>query len=488
MDNIKTVKELFDKLSYVSHKGSLTRSVYDICIDSRNATQGALFVAIAGSVTDGHKYIDIAVKNGAKTIVCEYYPNLFIDDVTYLLVANSSKIAGLLAHKFFDNPSTKLTLVGVTGTNGKTTIAYLLYDLFIRLGYKTGLISTLDYRIGTESLGSTHTTPNPIKLNRLLSQMVDRNCDYVFMEVSSHAIHQDRIAGLNYKIAMYTNLTHDHLDYHGDYKSYRDVKKSWFDNLSKDAVAIINADDKQGDFMVQNTSAQVTHYGLNKMAPYKIKIISNEISGLHLKINEVEMISRLRGAFNAYNLAAVYACATELSQDEEEVIRLMSELESVKGRFEVIAISGSKKWGVVDYAHTPDALKNILTNVNLIKGEMAQLITVVGCGGDRDRKKRPIMAHISAQLSDEVILTSDNPRSEDPQSIIDEMIAGVLKEDKNKVNSVLDRETAIKLAVKMAKDGDVIVVAGKGHENYQEINGIKIPFDDVEVLKQAILF
>ncbi|MCL4129701.1 UNVERIFIED_CONTAM: hypothetical protein GTU68_014785, partial [Idotea baltica] len=482
-----SVKELLGRLSFISHKGSLLTPVYDICIDSRHAKQGSLFIAITGSITDGHRYIDTAIKNGASSIICEFYPDDLLDDVTYVQVADSSEMAGLLAHTFFDNPSQQLTLVGVTGTNGKTTIAYLLYDLFSRLGYTAGLISTIDYRIGSRSLGSTHTTPNPIQLNRLLSDMVDHHCEYVFMEVSSHAIDQKRIAGLEFNAAIYTNLTHDHLDYHGDFKTYRDVKKSWFDNLPKSSVAVLNADDKHADIMVQNSSARVVRYGLNHLAPYKIKIIDNGISGLHLLINNVEMISQLRGAFNASNLGAVYACAIELDQDQDDVIRVMSELKSVQGRFEIVSDQASEKWGVVDYAHTPDALKNILTNVNLIKRTNVRLITVVGCGGDRDRAKRPIMAKIAAQLSDEVILTSDNPRSEDPELIIDDMMTGVNEEDNHKVSKITDRSVAIKMAAKMAHNGDVIVIAGKGHEDYQEINGVKLPFDDVKILKQAIL-
>lgn len=467
-------------------KGELHGETGEPTIDSRKIKHDGLFVAVKGTQTDGHKFIDNVIQNGAKVVVCEDLPAALNSDVTYIRVADSAQASGTIAHNYYGKPTHQLRLIGVTGTNGKTTTVTLLHELMLVLGLKAGLISTVEYRIGTKVIPSTHTTPDPISLNALLAEMVGAGCDYVFMEVSSHAIDQKRISGLRFDGGVFTNITHDHLDYHGDFKHYLDTKKKFFDGLGARAFALVNADDPRGEVMVQNTVAKVSKYSLRKMADFKAKILSNQLEGLHLRLDDVEMMSRLVGDFNAYNILAVYSCVILLGFDRQEVITALSGLPPVEGRFELIRHSGSGKSAIVDYAHTPDALKKVLSTLQKLKEPGSKLIAVVGCGGDRDRTKRPRMANLAATMADIAILTSDNPRTEDPEDIINEMEKGIAKERSNQVFKITNRKEAIRAAVQFAGDSDIILVAGKGHEKYQEINGVKHPFDDKEIVRDAL--
>jgi UDP-N-acetylmuramoyl-L-alanyl-D-glutamate--2,6-diaminopimelate ligase len=471
------------KAGTIEIKGAIDKRVYGISMNSKTVKRGYLFVAVKGTVTDGHKYIDNAVKQGAVAVVCNKFPLNIEKNVTYVKVKDTSYALGNIASNFYDNPSEQLKLVGVTGTNGKTTVVTLLHKLFMALGYKTGLLSTVVNKINNRNVESTHTTPDAVSLNALLRQMVDAGCDYAFMEVSSHAIVQQRIAGLTFAGGVFTNLTHDHLDYHKTFKEYLKAKKSFFDNLPKHAFALTNADDKNGNVMIQNCKARKYSYALKKIADFKAKIIENSFEGLQLNINGHDIYSLLVGEFNAYNLLSVFATANLLGIPDYESLTQLSKLKGAEGRFDVIR-SPQGVIAVIDYAHTPDALKNVLQTINAVRPGNGQLITVVGAGGNRDKLKRPEMAEIASQLSNKLILTSDNPRFEKPEAILDDMIAGVDVVNRRKTLIIPDRKEAIKTACIMAKTGDVILVAGKGHEKYQEIEGVKHPFDDRKVVNE----
>ncbi len=478
---MKSLKDILVSVSYELISGSLENSVQEIHFDSRKAKANSIFFAIKGTSSDGHNYISQVIENGCEIIVCEEtFEN---DKITQIKVKDSSEALGLMASNFYDNPSQNLTLVGITGTNGKTTCSTLLHQLFMNLGYQVGLLSTVVNKIGNVDVKSTHTTPDPVELNRLLSEMLLAGCSYCFMEVSSHAIVQNRIAGLKFKGGVFTNITHDHLDYHGTFQEYIKAKKCFFDVLDKDAFALTNIDDKNGMVMLQNTKAAKYSYALKTPSDFKAKVIENQFSGLVLTINGTELWTRLIGDFNAYNLLAIYGVALLLEQDKLEVLTVISKLESVAGRFEYFQ-SKSGIIAIVDYAHTPDALENVLKTVSNIRTKNETVYTVVGCGGDRDKTKRPKMAAIACELSDKVIITSDNPRSEDPTVIIDEMLAGVEGQHFKKTLSIQDREQAIKTAVSMAEKNDIILIAGKGHETYQEIKGVKHDFDDLKIVKE----
>lgn len=483
---MKNLQNILYKVGLVAVHGSLELEISQVDFDSRDVKVNAVFVAIPGTKVDGHLFIDKAIELGASAVVCEVLPTVLIEGITYVEVKNAHRALALLAGNFYDNPSHELKLIGITGTNGKTTTVTLLHEVFNDLGYKVGLLSTVVNKIGTIEVPATHTTPNPVALNALLRDMVDQGCAYCFMEVSSHAIHQNRIAGLDFDIAGFTNISHDHLDYHETFKAYIYAKKMFFDHLKSTAIAIVNEDDPNGLVMVQNSSAIVRTFALKTVAHYKVKIIENAFSGLVLTINQHELWTNLIGGFNAYNLLLVYAVAVELGQDEMEVLQSISKLKSVEGRFEQF-ISPSGIVAIVDYAHTPDALKNVLSTIQAVRTRNEQVITVVGCGGDRDRSKRAVMGGIAAEMSDKTILTSDNPRSEDPEVIIDEMKMGIPAEKTAKVMAITKREEAIKVACTLAVKGDILLIAGKGHEKYQEIKGQRFPFDDfalvVEILK-----
>ena len=465
-------------------QGSTRVAVADVCIDSRKVKPGAAFVAVKGSVTDGHQFIDIAVQNGAIAVVCEKLPVTLHEGVTYIQVQNSAAAAGMMAHNFYGNPSEKLKLTGITGTNGKTTIATVLYKLFTSLGYHCGLLSTVQNQVGNKILDATHTTPDAVSLNKLLAQMADEGCEYVFMEVSSHAIHQHRVEGLQFTGGIFSNISHDHLDYHKDFNEYIRVKKMFFDELSKDAFALTNIDDKRGMVMVQNTAANVKTYSLRSASDFKGKILDNGMMGLHMLVDEQEVHFRLIGEFNAYNLLAVYGAAICLGQEKQEVLQHLSSLSGAEGRFDYIVSPKEKVIAIVDYAHTPDALLNVLAAIKKLKKGFEQVITVVGCGGNRDTTKRPVMAEVATSHSDKVVFTSDNPRNENPVEIIKDMEAGVPAGARRKCISIADRKEAIKTAISLANAEDIVLVAGKGHENYQEINGVKNHFDDKEVVKE----
>ncbi|MBT8316398.1 MAG: UDP-N-acetylmuramoyl-L-alanyl-D-glutamate--2,6-diaminopimelate ligase [Lutibacter sp.] len=482
---MRLIKDILYKVSINAIYGSTEKQVQSIEFDSREVKSNSLFVAQKGLVFDGHKFIDKAISLGASAIVCEDLPTKIVENVTYIQVEDSNSALAIIASNFYDNPSSKLKLVGVTGTNGKTTITTLLYQLFQKAGYKTGLLSTVKIMVDTFQYEATHTTPNSVLINKYLNEMVELGIDYCFMEVSSHGIHQKRTEGLQFSGGVFTNLTHDHLDYHKTFKEYRDVKKSFFDGLPKSAFALVNIDDKNGGVMLQNTIAKKYGYALKTMANFKAKILENQFSGLLLNINGNEVWTKLTGSFNAYNLVAVYGVANLLGLDSTETLTHISELESVSGRFQHF-ISSNGITAVIDYAHTPDALKNVLETINNIKTGNEQIITVVGCGGDRDKAKRPIMGRIASQLSTQVIFTSDNPRSENPQSIIEEIEAGVEPQNFKKTVSILDREQAIKTATKFAHNGDIILIAGKGHETYQEVNGKRSHFDDYEKITKLL--
>jgi UDP-N-acetylmuramoyl-L-alanyl-D-glutamate--2,6-diaminopimelate ligase len=477
------LQDILYKVHLKEVHGSTDLVVSDIQIDSRKVGKGSVFVAIKGEQSDGHKFFDKAIELGAVAIVCETLPKQFVDGVTYIQVNSSNEAVAYLAHNFYGEPSQKVKLVGVTGTNGKTTIATVLFKLFTQLGYKCGLISTVQNQIANEIIPSTHTTPDAISLNGLLKKMVDANCTHVFMEVSSHAIHQHRTTGLHFTGGLFSNITHDHLDYHKTFDEYIKVKKKFFDDLPSTAFAISNADDKRGAVMLQNTNAKKHYYSLKTVAEFKGKILDNALTGLQMMVNNKEVHFRLIGEFNAYNLLAVYGAAICLGEKNEDVLTALSMLSGAEGRFDYI-ISNKLIIGIVDYAHTPDALENVLTTIKKLRKGHEQIITVVGCGGDRDKTKRPIMAQSACDLSDKVILTSDNPRTEDAAQILKDMEDGLSSSARRKYISIVDRKEAIKTAVSLAGEEDIILVAGKGHEKYQDINGVKYPFDDKAVLSE----
>lgn len=482
---MNSLKDILYKVSINAVVGSTNVQVNAIQFNSRAIEKNDVFVAIKGSTTDGHQYIEKAITQGAAVVVCEELPETKEQGVTYLEVENSSVALAVMASNYYGNPSENLKLVGVTGTNGKTTIATLLYQLFKSAGYKVGLLSTVVIKVDDIDYKATHTTPDSLTINRYLKEMNDEGVEFCFMEVSSHGIHQKRTEGLHFEGGVFTNLTHDHLDYHDTFAEYRDVKKSFFDNLSKNAFALTNADDKNGAIMLQNTKAKQYKYALKSYADYKAQILENQFGGLLLKLNDSEVWTRLIGNFNAYNVLAIFATAELLGLEKQEILRLISELESVSGRFQYL-ISKQKITAIVDYAHTPDALKNVLETINSIRTKNEELITVVGCGGDRDATKRPKMGHIASVLSTKVIFTSDNPRSEQPETIIEDIEKGVEPQHFKKVLSITDRKQAIKTACQMAQSGDIILIAGKGHETYQEIKGERFDFDDYKTVETLL--
>lgn len=478
------LKELLKDVAYKSLRGKADVAVKSVNFDSRKVSAGDLFVAQRGVSTDGHVYIGKAVGLGAVAVVCEELPAVLTEDVTYVEVADSSLALGLIACNFYGNPSRSVKLVGVTGTNGKTTTATLLYELAHFFGKKAGLLSTVCNYIGEEKIDATHTTPDALAINAFMRRMVDAGCEYCFMEVSSHSIHQKRIAGLDFDGAIFSNITHDHLDYHKTFKNYIEAKKAFFDDLPAHAYALTNADDKNGLVMLQNTRATKYTYSCRSMADFTCKVIERHLDGTLLHLDGSEVWTKFTGDFNAYNILAVYAAARLLGFDKEDVLRGVSVLVPVSGRFETL-VSNEGVVAVVDYAHTPDAVENVLSSIKGVKAQENKIITVVGAGGDRDRTKRPEMADAACRYSDRVILTSDNPRSEDPVAIIEEMRAGVKEEYKNKVLAITDRKEAIRTAVMFAGKGDIVLVAGKGHETYQEVKGVKHHFDDKEVIREV---
>lgn len=482
---MKVLKDIIYKVAIEAVHGATDIAINKIEFDSRKIELNDVFVAINGTLSNGHDYIEKALALGATAIVCEELPKMLVNGVTYIQVLNTHAALAFMAANFYDNPSQKLKLIGVTGTNGKTTIASLLYQLFKKAGYKVGLLSTVKIMVDEVTYKATHTTPDSLTINHFLEQMTLAGCEFCFMEVSSHGIDQKRTEALLFKGGLFTNLSHDHLDYHPTFAAYRDVKKQFFDGLPKSAFALTNVDDKNGMVMLQNTQAQKVTYGLKSYADYTAQILENQFTGLLLKIDNNEVWTKLIGSFNAYNLLAIYGTAIELGLESQEALRLISELESVSGRFQYI-VSTEKITAIVDYAHTPDALENVLQTIGNIRTKNEQLITVVGCGGDRDKTKRPIMAHIATQLSDKVILTSDNPRTENPENILNEMEAGVEAQNFKKTLSILDRKQAIKTACQLANPNDIILIAGKGHETYQDINGVKHDFDDMQIVTDIL--
>ena len=482
---MKVLKEILYKVGLLEVSGNMGAEVKGIAFDSRNVGKGYLFIAVSGTRADGHEFIDRAIENGAIAIVCERMPLELRSDISYIKVTNTAEALGTIASNYYSNPSSKLKVIGVTGTNGKTTVVTLLFDLFTRLGYKCGLISTVENKIGEEIFPSTHTTPDSIQIQDLFSDMLKKGCTHCFMEVSSHASDQRRIFGIDFEGAVFTNISHDHLDYHQTFDNYLNAKKLFFDILPKKAFALVNADDKRGKIMLQNTKAKKKTFAVRNVADYKAKVLSNTFEGLELSIGRNDVWFKLIGDFNAYNIISVYGCSIELGELDEDVLTVLSELEPAPGRFEQIK-SGSGILAIVDYAHTPDALENVLATINTIRTGNEKVITVIGCGGDRDKTKRPQMANTACRLSDKVILTSDNPRSEDPQAIINDMQEGVSPVNYKKTLALVDREEAIKTACMMAEGKDIILVAGKGHEDYQEIKGVKHPFDDKLVLSKML--
>ena len=479
------LKDILYKVAIEAVKGSTEIAVNKIEFDSRKIQENDVFVAIRGTISNGHDFIETAINLGAVSVICDMLPEVIVTGVTYIQVKDTNSALAFMANNFYGNPSSKLKLVGITGTNGKTTIASLLYQLFKKAGFKVGLLSTVKIKVDEFEYKATHTTPDSLSINYYLNEMVVMGCNYCFMEVSSHGIHQKRTEGLHFEGGVFSNLSHDHLDYHETFAEYRDVKKSFFDQLPKTAFALTNIDDKNGLVMLQNTYAKKLTYALKSYSDYKAQILENQLSGLLLKINENEVWVKLIGTFNAYNLLAIYGTSVQLGIESFEALRLLSELESVSGRFQFI-VSNEKITAIVDYAHTPDALENVLKTINDIRTNNEQLITVVGCGGDRDKTKRPIMANIASQMSDKVIITSDNPRTENPAVIIAEMEAGVAPQNFKKSLSIEDRKQAIKTACQLANSNDIILIAGKGHETYQEINGVRHDFDDMRIVKEFL--
>jgi UDP-N-acetylmuramoyl-L-alanyl-D-glutamate--2,6-diaminopimelate ligase len=478
---MSSLQNILYKVHLLKVSGKTNLDVSGVQIDSRKVTAGTVFAAIRGAQSDGHLFIEKAIEQGAVAIVCEEMPKNLHEGISYIQVSNSHEAVAYMAHNFYGEPSAKLKLIGVTGTNGKTTIATILFKLFTGLGYKCGLISTVENKIGEEIIPATHTTPDAVSLNALLHQMAENRCTHVFMECSSHAIHQQRITGLQFAGGIFSNITHDHLDYHKTFEEYIRVKKSFFDHLSSSAFAVSNLDDKNGAVMLQNTQAAKHFYSLKTLAEFKGKILENALTGLVMDVNGKEVHFRLIGEFNAYNILAIYGAAICLKENSDEVLRILSTLTSAEGRFDYI-ISKTRIIGIVDYAHTPDALENILSTIKKLRRGYEQVITVVGCGGDRDKTKRPVMAKEAAELSDKLILTSDNPRSEDPMEILHDMEAGLNSAGKRKTLIIADRKEAIKNAVMLANAEDIVLVAGKGHEKYQEIKGVRTHFDDKEIL------
>jgi len=482
---MKLLKDILYGVSLSAVSGDTSVMVNQIHFDSRKVEMDDVFVAIRGTVTDGHEYIQKAIDLGARAIVCEELPELVVNGVTYLQVNDCNSALAVIASNFYENPSKNLKLIGVTGTNGKTTVTTLLYNLFKKAGFKVGLISTIKVLVDDIEHKATHTTPDVITINDYLSKMNDVGVEYCFMEVSSHGIHQKRAEGLFFEGAIFTNLSHDHLDYHKTFAEYRDTKKKLFDGLPKTAFALVNIDDKNGPVMLQNTKAKKYTYALKSFADYRAQILEKQFNGQLLKVDENELWSKLIGDFNAYNLLAIYATADILGLEKMETLRLMSELENVDGRFQYY-ISKERITAIVDYAHTPDALKNVLVTINALRTGNENVITVVGCGGDRDKSKRPVMGHIASEMSDQAIFTSDNPRTESPKTIIEEMETGVEPQNTRKVLSIENRRQAINTACKLAMANDIILVAGKGHETYQETNGVRVDFDDFKEVKEAL--
>ena len=479
------LQEILYKVAIRSVHGKLNVDVKDLQIDSRKVSEGSAFIAVQGTHANGHQFIEAVSAFNPSAIICEQMPSRLLDEITYIQVEDSAAASGLLAHNFFGQPSEKMKLVGVTGTNGKTTIVTLLYKLFSSLGYTCGMLSTVQNHIGDKILPATHTTPDPISLNQLLHDMLKAGCTHVFMETSSHAIHQHRIAGLHYSGGIFSNITHDHLDYHKTFDEYIRVKKLFFDGLSSAAFAITNADDKRGEVMLQNTAATKYTYSLRTTADFKGKILENNLTGLVMLVNDQEVHFRLIGEFNAYNLLAVFGAAICLGEEKAEVLRNLSVLSGAEGRFDYMISPKSKIVGIVDYAHTPDALENVLSTLRKLRRNDERIITVVGCGGDRDKTKRPVMGEVACQLSDQVVFTSDNPRSEEAEVILKDMERGLNTAARRKFISISDRREAIKTAVNLSQPSDIVLVAGKGHEKYQEIKGIKHPFDDKAVLREV---
>jgi UDP-N-acetylmuramoyl-L-alanyl-D-glutamate--2,6-diaminopimelate ligase len=479
---MKRLSDILYKVPITAVSGTTDIVISDVQIDSRKVRNRSVFIAVKGTESDGHRFIDKAIQQGAGSIICEAMPTHFQKDITYIQVSNTAEAAGLIAHNFFDQPSKKLKLIGITGTNGKTTIATILYKTFVCLGYKCGLISTVENIIAGKIQASTHTTPDAISLNSLLKQMADEGCTHVFMEVSSHAVHQQRIAGLEFAGGLFSNITHDHLDYHNSFDEYIKAKKGFFDRLPSHAFAITNADDKRGAVMVQNTLASKYTYSLRTVADFKAKILENVLTGLVMTINEREVHFRLIGEFNAYNILAVYGAGICLGEEIEHLLPCLSNTTGAEGRFDYALSPNEKIIGIVDYAHTPDALVNVLDTIKKLKKGYEQVITVVGCGGNRDKTKRPVMGEVACANSDKVIFTSDNPRNEDPLQILADMETDLNSSAKRKYLMIPDRKQAIKTAVSMAHQEDIVLIAGKGHEKYQEINGVKHHFDDKEVL------
>ncbi|TDE02475.1 UDP-N-acetylmuramoyl-L-alanyl-D-glutamate--2,6-diaminopimelate ligase [Flavobacterium sandaracinum] len=479
------LKDILYKVAIEAVKGSTDIAINKMDFDSRKIENNDIFVAIRGSISDGHDFIGKAIAQGAVAVICDTFPDTIVNGITYVQVKDTNSALAFMAANYFGDPSRKLKLVGITGTNGKTTIASLLFQLFKKAGYKVGLLSTVKIMVDDVEHKATHTTPDSITINYYLAAMVENDVDYCFMEVSSHGIHQKRTEALHFVGGIFTNLSHDHLDYHPTFAEYRDVKKSFFDHLPKTAFILSNIDDKNGQVMLQNTAAKKCTYALKTYADYKAQILENQLSGLLLKINGNEVWVKLIGTFNAYNLLAIYGTAVELGMESLEVLRLLSDLESVSGRFQFI-VSSTNITAIVDYAHTPDALDNVLKTINAIRTKNEQLITVVGCGGNRDKTKRPIMAGIASELSDKAIFTSDNPRNEEPDAIIAEMEQGVAPQNYKKTLTISDRKQAIKTACQLAQPNDIILIAGKGHETYQEIKGIRQHFDDMETVKEFL--
>jgi UDP-N-acetylmuramoyl-L-alanyl-D-glutamate--2,6-diaminopimelate ligase len=482
---LKLLSEIIYKCELIEIEGSTDIAIDGITFDSRKVKDGDLFIAVRGLTSDGHDYILQALENGAVAVVCETFPVERSDEISFVKVSESRKAMARIAANFYDNPSERIKIIGVTGTNGKTTIATLLHNLFNSLGYKTGLISTISNKIGEKENTAVYTTPDVIALNALFAQMAEEGCSHCFMEVSSHAIHQERVADVKFAGGIFTNITHDHLDYHHTFHDYINAKKAFFDNLPRESFALTNNDDKNGQVMLQNTAAKRYSYGLKNMADYHGKIMENLITGLVMHIEGRDVWCKLVGEFNASNLMAIYACCRLLGIESDEALTALSSLDPVEGRFDYF-ISSGKVMGIVDYAHTPDALENVLSTIRKLRKGNETLITVVGCGGNRDVGKRPLMASVSASYSDKVILTSDNPRAEEPEVIIEDMKKGLDPVSSKKAVTVLNRREAIKVASALAKEGDIILVAGKGHEKYQEINGVRYPFDDKEILKEAL--
>ena len=479
------LQDLLYKVNILKLIGSTNIEISDVQFDSRKIQKKGLFIAIKGTISDGHQYIQNTIKDGAIAIIVEQLPSQLNDNITYVQVANSYNALGVIAANFYNNPSERIKLVGVTGTNGKTTIVSLLHQLFTLLNNKVGMLSTIENKILDKVIPSTHTTPDPLQINYLLNEMIKKGCEYCFMEVSSHALAQGRVNGLHFSAGVFTNITQDHLDYHHTFSEYRDVKKSFFDSLNKDAFALVNKDDKNGSKMLEGTKAKKLSYALKSLANYRCKVLENQFEGMLLQINKVDVWVKLIGDFNAYNILAVYAVAKQFDFEDYEVLTALSMLNAAEGRFQFIRNEDAIT-GIVDYAHTDDALKNVLSTINTIRTNTESLITIVGCGGDRDKSKRPLMAQVACNLSTQVIITSDNPRSENPEDIIKDMIAGLSPVQKKKVLVITDRRQAIMTAGKLANENDIILLAGKGHEKYQEINGEKFPFDDMEELKQSL--